>query len=248
VVFVNKSSLKKQTGFRSRAIWISLLSSAAAIALVFILLRLDPGFTETELTEQTNPLVQTNQPDESIPVSQSRQKVLASEPSASISTENPKVRTDQPATLTIRKHQHPPELKQKGKGAESDSLKNKVNPQRTRPRSVRIASLNPLPIPEMDRGTYDQISSLNIPPSPVHMTSLSIAQIADLEIQEMVETYAEENDFSIWTIASAGIKGINRITGGDMALVASRDEEGDLEGLSFKSRFLSVDRPIEDAE
>ena len=60
-----------------------------------------------------------------------------------------------------------------------------------------------------------------------------------------VKTYKEEKDISVWSIANAGLKGLNKITGADMSLLAARDESGGLSGLRFKSKRFSVASPVE---
>ena len=109
---------------------------------------------------------------------------------------------------------------------------------------MRIARANTGSPENMDRGTYDRITPLDIPPASIHLSSLSLTQLADLELQERIENYSDSNDFSIWTLASKGIEGINRITGGEMSLMASRDEEGDLSGIRFRSKRFNVATPV----
>jgi hypothetical protein len=80
------------------------------------------------------------------------------------------------------------------------------------------------------------------------MNGVSITMLAEMDLQEVVEVYTEEKDISIWTIANAGIKGINRITGSNIALLAARDDEGEISGFQLKSRRLSITRPLEREE
>jgi hypothetical protein len=90
----------------------------------------------------------------------------------------------------------------------------------------------------------DQIQPLYIPPVDVQGSSLTLAQIYDQGLQELAENYVEENDISLWTIANAGIKGINKLAGSDISLLASRDEEGDISGFRLKSKRFSITRPL----
>ena len=94
------------------------------------------------------------------------------------------------------------------------------------------------------RGEYDRIKPFRIPDSPVHMNRITLSRLADMNLQEMVEEYAEKKNFSIWTIAGAGIRGINRITGSDMELMAAKDNEGDVTGFQFKSKLLNITTPL----
>ena len=90
----------------------------------------------------------------------------------------------------------------------------------------------------------DQIKPLQQTPVPPYSSSLTLAQLSDVGLQEMVEEYAEEKDLSLWKIASAGIKGINKLAGSDISLMASRDEEGEISGFRLKSKRFSLTRPI----
>ena len=63
-------------------------------------------------------------------------------------------------------------------------------------------------------------------------------------LQEIVEDYVEEKNFSLWKIADAGIKGINKLAGSDISLLASRDEDGEVSGFKLKSKRFSLSRPI----
>jgi hypothetical protein len=65
-----------------------------------------------------------------------------------------------------------------------------------------------------------------------------------MDLQEMVENYAEEKDFSLWKIADAGIRGINKLAGSEISLMASRDEEGEVSGFKLKSKRFSLSRPL----
>ena len=47
-----------------------------------------------------------------------------------------------------------------------------------------------------------------------------------------------------YEIAAAGIDGINRLFGSEMALVGVTDEEGDLKSIYFSSRILKFNAPV----
>jgi hypothetical protein len=112
-------------------------------------------------------------------------------------------------------------------------------------RIVRFAHLEPAPFRE---GTYDRIRPLDLPPSRVHQNGITLSRVTEMGLQEWVSEVAEERDFSFWTIADAGIRGINRVTGSNMDLVASRDEEGEVSGFRFKSKILTISTPLEKSE
>ena len=60
----------------------------------------------------------------------------------------------------------------------------------------------------------------------------------------MIEDYTEEKDFSLLKVANAGIKGINKLAGSDISLLASRDDEGDVSGYQLKGKRFSLTRPL----
>ncbi|MEA3461508.1 MAG: hypothetical protein U9R49_06490, partial [Bacteroidota bacterium] len=90
----------------------------------------------------------------------------------------------------------------------------------------------------------DKIEALYIPPVPVHLSSLTVGQIYDMDLQEVVESYAEGSNFSLLTIANAGIKSINKLAKSDISLMASRNEEGDVSGIWLKGKRFSLSRPL----
>jgi hypothetical protein len=115
-----------------------------------------------------------------------------------------------------------------------------------RPFRAALAA-NTIPAP-VDQGIYDRIRPLQLPSTQVHMSGISLSRLADMDLQEVVEYYADENDFSLWTIANAGIKGINKVTGADIALFAARDEEGEISGFKLKSKRLNITTPLQKEE
>jgi hypothetical protein len=245
ITYAHKLHLKKSKRINGRVIWLSIISSAAAIALVVTLLRVDFKRPDTELTEQVS-----SEQIEGIQQQADQEAQLVQIPA--IPLDETIVLADHPASLSIRKHQDPQE--QPGENQDSSRTLEKsdtiqqVNPKQTEPKPLRLALLNQYEMETVDRGHYDRITPIEIPSTSIHLTSLSISQLADLNLQEVVENYTEVNDISFWNIANAGLKGINRITGGDMSLFASRDDEGDVSGLRFKSKRLSVATPIELSE
>jgi hypothetical protein len=90
---------------------------------------------------------------------------------------------------------------------------------------------------------YDRLLFKTIPPISVNRNSLSFFELARFRAQRAAEVI-EEEDALLWSIASAGIKGLNRISIPENVLLASRDEEGAISGFRFRSRFLNVTAPI----
>jgi len=90
---------------------------------------------------------------------------------------------------------------------------------------------------------YDQLRPEIIRPPTINSSSLSLFALARYQAQKATQIM-EEEDALLWSIASSGLQGINRITGSETQLMASRDEEGAISGIQFKSRFLNVTAPI----
>jgi hypothetical protein len=112
-------------------------------------------------------------------------------------------------------------------------------------RSILAARLPAAPV---QPGTYDRIRPLYLPPSTVNQRNISLSSLASMDLQEVVEEYAREKDLSLWSVASAGIRGIHRLTGSDLQLYAARDEEGEVSGFQFKSRNLNISSPLDKSE
>ena len=47
-----------------------------------------------------------------------------------------------------------------------------------------------------------------------------------------------------YEIAEAGIEGINKLLGWDMALVRTNDDSGELKSLYFSSRLIKFNAPV----
>jgi hypothetical protein len=233
VRFPGKNKLKRKVpGYRSIQ-WITLISSAAAIALIAVILthRHPPAFRfaadeeiRLPLNEGKETFVPVPTPLKNLPFRLSSHDGKALPPTASSS-------------------KHVQESIEDVQGPDRASgMTDKQGALLPDPLRVVLA-VNSIPAP-VARGEYDRIRPLKVPDSPVHMNRITLSRLADMNLQEVVEEYAKEKDFSIWTIASAGIKGINLITGSNMELFAARDNEGDVTGFQFKSKRLNITTPL----
>jgi len=90
---------------------------------------------------------------------------------------------------------------------------------------------------------YDRLIFETIPPISVNRSSLSIIELVRYRAQRAADAI-EEEDALLWSIASAGIQGLNRISIPENVLMASRDENGAISGFRFRSRFLNVTAPL----
>jgi len=243
LVFEGKDQLRRRNGSGPRVIILGVISAAAAVAMLFVLFRTSPDLAQQENAMHT--------PQEEVPQVELLQQALdvPTQSEAQISmakpVENEKDQTtadppDQklkdPVLFSIKKdHDRSLELESEIQVVPQDDLQ---------PRVLASAANQLSSSPGTAEAVPDQIEPLNIPPVPIHMGSLSFAQISSLDLQEMIEDYTEEKDFSLLKVANAGIKGINKLAGSDISLLASRDDEGDVSGYQLKGKRFSLTRPL----
>ena len=237
VKYGGKGALKKKRGLIRGVIWLSVLSSAAAIALLLIFLRVDTNIERPPIAEES---VEQEEPST---IENNSSPVLAEE---SLTF------ADDPVLFSIKKVTDGP-VESDGKGAHQSHAGTQdtlapVAPKLVESRPLRLAANKLIPASPAHTVDYDQITPLNIPPTKASIANLTLGQIGEIDVQEALVTYKEEKDISVWSIANAGLKGINKITGTDMSLLAARDESGGLSGFRFKSKRFSVSRPVERSE
>ncbi len=242
IPFKGKEKLKQGDRSKYRIIWMSLVSAAAAIALLLVLSR--PG-TELVRTEQAVQSQQITTPQRITTPQQPVENQVTAEAPA----------TDGPATQTQTIEAKTIEVQT----PEAQSLETRA-PVRVIPAPesvrqevpgedlhVRLAAVSPTQLNTFSPAgvpVTDEVTSLDVPLVPVHMRNLSMAQISDMGLMNVIEEYSEEKGFSLWNLASAGVNGINKLSGSDISLMASRDEEGEISGFQLKGKRFSITRPI----
>ncbi len=251
VVFHGKGQLKRKSGPGSRALWIPIFAAAAAVALVVVLLVSGPDISRQELSVETSPdavpaqnLELIEQPEvQGIREDTEEEAIVqipASRPIQKPAQEANELKATRNAMFSISKEpRRPPEL---------GSNTAEISREDLLPRASKISAQHIKPSYLPGEPVPDQIKALDIPPVDIHLGSLSLAQIYELDLQDVLEDYTQERDVSLWTIANAGLKGINKIAGSDISLLASRDEEGEVTGFQLKSKRFSVTRPLGQAE
>lgn len=241
--FEGKDQLRRRKGPGSRVIILGVISAAATVAMLFVLFRTGPDLSQQEYAIQT-PLEEVPQKELPLQVldvpAQAEAQIAIVEP-----VESQKVQTtvDQPA----QKLKDPVLFSIKKDHDRSLELESEINvlPQDDlQPRVLTIAANQLSGSTKAVEAVPDQIEPLIVPQVPIHMSSLSIAQISEMGLQEMIEDYTEEKDFSLLKVANAGIKGINKLAGSDISLLASRDDEGDVSGYQLKGKRFSLTRPL----
>ena len=187
LLFQGKDRLLHRRDSKSRVIWISVISAAAAVALLVILFR-----TGTDLPQQES-YVQTPQeliPEQAIEVPvQAEAQTDMVEPvenlRAQATADPPVQKLKVPVLFSVGKVLDRPLV---------DDLK---------PRQIAF-SANQLNATSLaSKAVPDQIEPLLVPPVRIHLSSLSVAQISEMDLQEMLEDYSDEKDFSFLKIANA---------------------------------------------
>lgn len=236
--FKGKEQLKRKRGPKNRMIWISVVSAAAALALLLVLLRTGSDILPQEQAIQTQQDLSLEDLTSGDLISQQPEEVtVQADIHTNQSSPDPPVQKSlDPILFSVRKeHEGPEELGSKMTVMPQDDLKTRLLPGSAK----QITAISPAV-----ESAPDKIEALYIPPVPVHLSSLSVSQISEIGLQEVLADYTQERDISLLTIANAGIKGINRLAGSELSLLASRDEEGEVSGFRFKGKRFSLTKPI----
>lgn len=257
IVYPGKKQLKKRGKPAGRVVWMSVISSAAAIALIVTLIRTGV-VTDGTVTRHQEEIAASGQVQrlsedmsESLPETATGTpgQAAAGTPLETVPGTVSGISGDRPATLTIRKYQDPPELtgERKDPGTlpftpDSAGIQKADQSQDLKPVKLVIADMRISG--HSVSGTYDRIRPLEIPPLTVTPDNRSIP-IVGMSLRETIRVYAVENDITLFTVADAGINGLNRITGSEMALNLARDNKGEVSGFRFQSRWLKVEAPVE---
>lgn len=259
IPFPEKSKLLKKeiSGDTGRRInptsWIAIVSAAAAVALVLLVLRNIAPEVQGELAGSQLTIAEKA---ETLPSGADRTGTRApSDGDEQSEIQNAPPQTDgqarNPVTLRIRKHQEPPELTGKdrdvGVAAVSDTTKAVIASRtRTRPVDFTMASLQTDAIAKT--GSYDRIAVLDLPPMESNRESFSLSAISRKGIRQASSEYLREKDVSLLDIASAGVEGFSRLTGAEISFGITRDANGKITVVRFRSDLLSVDAPIKQPE
>jgi hypothetical protein len=237
ITFSGKEKLKKAVFFIPREVLVPVLSVAAAIALMIIL------FFNNEIFERNVPVMTADIPAITIPNSEQENTENGQTPKKQI-----KSNIQNAAVLAVSS----PDEKKKSrtikkadpavKKTDDTKTKDVLPPQRLNPSfQIKLPSVadNQILVPAIERGkvTYNAGKAIKAT-SPEY---LSLSEYARKQLSEKVLGNRERANTHItaWQIADAGISGINRITGSEMKLERSTDEDGSTSAYSFNSKLLS---------
>jgi hypothetical protein len=246
IQFLGKKSLKRKKAVKGRVIWMSALSAAAALALLIVLLRMDPVVPGPDLSIATSEETLTSR-ELSTEIQDEQPTVIQDEQPAVVQEESPVAVKEREAVSVKKVQKRDAELVTERSQVPSEGLSDppdsglQVEPE---PRPIRMAGNLSSTSELLAKSKPDQIDRIHIPTVSPKLASLSLGQIAAMDRKELFEDFTEEHDISLMSVANAGIKGINKLTGSDISLMASRDEEGDVSGFRLKSKRFSLTRPL----
>lgn len=246
IQYPGKKHLKRRKLARERVLWAGVISAAATLALLLMLFRMNPqnpgpGLSEmvsketpsldespTSITE--TPMVET----EEAPVTMIEETLKAPE------EKTPLARVEQPLMAALETKPSEANLQ--------ESKASEVNPELLKPRPLRMTEQMVAHSELIGINHSDRIEPLEVAPVSPNLASLSVIQLAEMDRQELFEEITEEYNISLMSVANAGIKGINKVTGSDISLLASRDEEGEVSGFRIRSKRFSVTSPLSGEE
>lgn len=90
---------------------------------------------------------------------------------------------------------------------------------------------------------YDRIQLNPIDPPTINLSSVSVQDVARNQINRVTNALQNEDELLV-SLVSNGLKELNKRAGTEAEILASRNEEGDIKGVYFKSRFLQFTTPI----
>jgi hypothetical protein len=237
--FPGKNSLKRRKPFRTRMVIMGVLSAAAALTLLLLLVKInpaDPSEPDSRISAVVSPSIQD------MPVED--QEVISAVPEQE-AVELPEQETTEKIPEAIL-----PAVEQESSLRLEEPLEGQAVPVGLpaqpipEARPIRIAGQLTSSPDLLGVRDQDRIEPLEYTPVSPNLTSYSVGQLAEMDRQTLIRDFAEEHNISLMSVANAGIKGINKLTGSEISLLASRDEDGEISGFQFKSRRLSVRSPI----
>ena len=247
VTFKAKSELKRQKNQKTRVLWISVASAAAAIFLFFAVFTADQRenpseeFVSLEQELPTEPSLNQKATEKIEKPTKAVEE--ATQNLEKLSKNSARGNTDS-GIFSIKKHQDPPELT----GEKKNTVSTKAKEESLRPGPVRIAMLDKGLMKTHREASKDMIQPLDLPALSAFSDKSSFQQISEKGLRQSYRDFLEEKDISLLTIASAGIEGINFLAGSELSLNLSRDENGKVSGFRYRGDLLSVDTPVKKAD
>ncbi|MCF8346375.1 MAG: hypothetical protein K9G38_04120 [Bacteroidales bacterium] len=226
-VFPAKKSLKKRKpGINGRQLWMPLAAAAAIALFVIVSQPVEEDFLDIA----------------ALPEPEKKEAVVKDKEPETEGISNPSS-----ATLKVIRNVTSPapvsSYKKERKTIDPEKLRTH-EPNKDKP-VQRIAGSGIRTLSGTDPAIhYDQIEMKSVSPITVNSSSLSLIDQARVRIRQAASEVIEEEDDLLWSLASNGLKEINRIRTAGTELQASRNEQGEISGIMFRSRFLNVTAPV----
>lgn len=236
VVYPNKHRLKKLT-VTGRLVRISTisLSMAATIAIIIIAF----NFLNTSVED----------PPQTLIVEQSANiEGPGTEPAKIISNEL-QAGNSQPVIRTVAREQKKPAgniIVDEGSLIISEDLIAETPERISMPDPVFLASDSPLTYPEVYPDRLADISLYS--PEPYESPSLRETIASNFRERLLGEKNPAGTPIKGYEIAGAGINGINKLLGWEMDLKARKETTGEVNALTFNSRLIKIQTPVNRAE
>ena len=241
ILFDRKDILKKRTAPRSRVIWISIASAAAALLLFFSLLDFEQGLNpKTQIPPEAEAYIESPEEMEATEATATPETREVKPLSEELSALKPAIKDPEPAKFSIKKHQDPPEKPDQT----MDTSQTKVQELTLQERPLKLAMLDRNLMNQHLQVSYDKIEALELAGYPGYSDQVAEDFYAEDGLKRNYKEFVEKKNISLLKIASAGVEGINRLSGSDLSLDVSRDGDGEVKGFRFRSSLLSVDSPV----
>lgn len=235
IPFPGKNSLKRKEP--GRKIPFRIITSLAAAAAITALVFLGPFEKEdmieiavAEDPERTDNLVREEVIEE---VPQIEPEIISEEKQVKVNAK--------PATLNVIKNKSAPVPVSDFVISENEERIRQLSSSQNQ----RLASLDLSRRPAQEIPvSYDRIQVRPVEPTSIRSSSLSLAELAKYQIQRATDM-VEEEDVLLWSIASKGLQELSRVTGSNASLLASKDEDGSISGIQFRSKYFNLTTPIQ---
>lgn len=246
VRFQGKSKLKKQVFHRNRTlVWLSAAASVALLVSLFFMTG-EEFSTSDSLDVEKIASVQKEQKDQDDQPPQLKEEEVI--------RENRGTKLDD--TESLNKNESTNSSEKGGKGnvteVKLEKTTNEDLPVResrqesieklellaeSSPGALRIENEDDRPALKTDMSTTIYHPGEN--DDPINAFTKTAVQGINKMVFDKEKEHPASEKISFWDVAGLGVKGINRLTGSDMELKKSYDEEGNVKSLAFNSKAIS---------
>ncbi len=232
IIYKKKNSLKKQTTGVKVFRFVSIgLSAAATIAILILSYVFIPGYLSQKDRDEENIIVSDA---DNVPPFVVRARILKAPP------EEPAGRDLEKISFAV--------ISQSSVLAVADTFVTNTRPFVNEIKEVPVI-LIPVIVPEIS-GLHLAATNNNFSPDIYDEDRSMISRFFARNFRERIlkDTVVNDSPLKSYEIAEAGIDGLNRLLGWEMALVKNTDEEGELKSIYFSSRVLKFNAPVKKTE